>query len=243
MTNGATENPHLQEAQALAEKVKDKGVVLGLRPAEGPASLRERQLNFSSAAGDKGLSYLAKRLYVQAGYNSSKALDAAILLSSKFIERIGTPVLHDGDSLRVNADKAILTYKKADGSYTLEEIDLEDAALKEKLDAQKSTVMVQAGVARVELHDVLSPEPKELKNQLIQKVPNVIVYGHDAFGTDVEGCSVYSNDKYCYVVHNSKTGAYKVNLLDSVNDPHRISGTNTVVAWTQDFDAVKKALA
>lgn len=91
-------------ANSLRDLAKNKLVALDL-PSAGSA----REESFDPQKGDKGLSYLAKRLYVKAGYNKDNALSAALMLSAKFVEKMGPdPILNNGDTLRIENGVATL---------------------------------------------------------------------------------------------------------------------------------------
>lgn len=245
--NTPQESPHSKEAQALAAMAKNKNLLLTLPPQSTENSLADAQLAFDSKAGDKGLTYLAKRMYSQFGkYPQQDALDAALLLSSRFVDKIGTPKLRDGDTLRIDGSQAILTYWKDDGTprgtWGLETVNLWDPALKEQYDGAKSGVIVSAGAETVKLQNEIQPDSNPMVRK-IESIKGAKVYGHDRFINGVEGYPVRLNGEYYYVVCDTKHNAYKLNKLASAGDQHRLTSPKTLVDWTKDFERVKNNLA
>lgn len=86
--------------EQLAANVTSKPVLLGVETAQ----MSDLHPN------EPGLSYLAKRLYVQSGYPEKQALKAAMMLSALFMRATGDPdvVLHAGDALSIMHDGALL---------------------------------------------------------------------------------------------------------------------------------------
>lgn len=135
---------HRKAAESLRNYAKNKNVQLWLRPLVMEGGVAYHPNMEYDPGEDKGLSFLAKRLYMSRGYSSKDALDAAILLSAKFVEKIGTPELHKGDRLSVNDLYASLTYTDQKGLTQKVLVELIDPAAKAEHQADVQAVLKTA---------------------------------------------------------------------------------------------------
>lgn len=136
------------EVAKLEKIAGTKPIELGIKNIESKDSLFEAKMAFDSSKGDKGLTYLAKRLYKEyKKLPDADALKAAVSLASLFLKKVQKSdiKLEDGDTLRVMGNKALL-FKRNE----IVEVDLGEKSLRE-IEAKKEEVKQESIRKREEI--------------------------------------------------------------------------------------------
>lgn len=157
------------EVAKLEKIAGTKPIELGIRKIKESNALKHAKLSFDPAQGDKGLSYLAKRLYKQfKSLPDSDALKAAVLLSSMFLKKTHKSDLQlsKGDTLEVRGDKAVLM-RGREGNYEIIEVELEDKGLKETYEVKKQEILQES----IQKREEIRTEVVETAETLLAKRP------------------------------------------------------------------------
>lgn len=142
------------ESAKLEKIAGNTPLELGIRRIQEKDSLTGAVMTFDSKQGDKGLSYLAKRMYKKfRGLSDADALKAAVLLSSLFLKQAkqSNIELHDGDTLRITGDRAILIGGK-DSNFQVFDVDLGERGLRE-IEEKREQVMQASSEKRKEIQE------------------------------------------------------------------------------------------
>lgn len=224
-----TGESYSEAAQNLRKLANNPAMELGLEP--GPQGLASEQ--FDPAQGDKGLTFLAKRLYGKT-LNPQDALSAALLLSAAFVEKMGPdPILKPGDRLTIHSDRAELMLRSG-SSFRNVVVNFEPDATPEA-----AGVVENSKTELAQLKEELSGAPKTLTEQL-KSIPNTMVLDEYKIGS-VQVCRISVNNRYFGLSFNTKLGQYRLTQLEGKQDLRAVAGP-TLVNWTPDFGRVKAQL-
>jgi len=233
------ETVYLTEA---AEKVADAPVRLTV---DAPNEIG-KSLDYDAQL-DHGFRSFLTRFYKNNGDEAGKAAEAAGILYGKFVQvnKGSVPQMKDGDRLTISPTKAM--YKSVDGREGITISLSDEAAIVEHYHEAKNAIVDTSRMKQQEqvfkdTAAVIDAYKESLKDRLVLAVPNAIVFGHDRLIAGMEGYAVNMNGSSYYVIQNLK-GEYKLNQLKSVNDGNRLTGLDTKVNWTKDFEEIKKHLA
>lgn len=242
------------EVAKLEKIAGTKPIELGIRKIKESSALKHAKLSFDPAQGDKGLSYLAKRLYKQyKSLSDNDALKAAVSLASLFLKKVQKSdiPLSKGDTLEVRGDKALLI-KGREGNYEIIEVDLEDKGLKEVYEAKKQEILQESIQKREEIRTevvesaetLLAKRPlKELlkKNFGAEFLPRLKDVSYPEYAMEAYEFTFNNQSYYVAAVlaKRQKEGGTKLPLKEPIFRLTKGSMVDkTEVNWTPDFSKI-----